>query len=85
MNDVEIIEPTEDESCCSCRTDNVRLYKWTGNAALKEGDHQHCDLCYETEFGRRCNCRHTGYGDAMDVMRHMVQLAHILRRGAVKS
>jgi hypothetical protein len=61
----------------------VMLHKWKGNDALKEGDHQHCDLCYETEFGRRC-MTHGGYGDAMDIMRHITQLAHILRRDGVK-
>jgi len=41
---------------------------------------QHCDLCYETDFGSRCGRRFSGYGDAMDIMRHMTQLEHIRRR-----
>lgn len=75
---MEVIEiaPTEDESCCSCHTDNVRLYKWTDELRSQK-THQHCDLCYETEFGRRCGDKFSGYGDAMDIMRHMVQLEHI--------
>lgn len=81
MRDVEIIEPTEDESCCSCHARNILLHKWKGIAALKELDHQHCELCWATDFGSRCKLKTSGYGDAMDIMRHMVQLAHILRRG----
>lgn len=78
---VETIQPTEDESCCSCHTDNVLLYRWTDDDHFRAvKTHQHCDLCYETDFGSRCQQKYSGYGDAMDVMRHITQVAHILRR-----
>lgn len=85
MSEPIIIQPTEDESCCSCHTDNVLLHKWTDEVPVVPGinerkTHQHCDLCYETDFGSRCGRRFSGYGDAMDIMRHMTQLEHIRRR-----
>jgi hypothetical protein len=81
MRDVIEIAPTEDESCCSCSTSNVRLHRWTDDDPFRTlQTHQHCDLCYETDFGSRCSMKHSGYGDAMDIMRHITQVAHIMAR-----
>jgi len=79
LSQVVEIDPTEDEACCCCDTDNVKLYKWTDELRAPS-THQHCELCYDTDFGSRCRRVGSSYGDAMDIMRHITQLEHIRRR-----
>lgn len=75
MTDESIIDPKENEYCCSCRVGNVRLNRWTDELRHPKS-HQHCDICFDTDFGSRCGSV-GGYGDAVDIMRHMVQLEHL--------
>jgi len=81
LGPVEILEPAENQECCCCRVDGLRLHKWVEETVSGSArEHQHCDLCFKTFAGNACT-----YPLAYDlqtgkIMQHINAVANLVLR-----
>lgn len=51
----ELIQPSKDEECCCCNTNDIILHKFIHGFNNRE--HRHCDICYNSLIGNTCTYR----------------------------
>lgn len=72
-----IIKASPDNECCSCRATNVRLHKIPKDQFL-DREHQHCDFCYSTLAGSRCEYNSPESARHQELMGHVCLVANLL-------